>query len=112
MPTCVFADPCQADVSLDDQRCGRPERAAKGVPNYNAEKCNFALDEIYPAKGPVTVNGVTVDPPRNDKPTLLVPTDSKEAMTTVKTMTINSPAVGLGLSCGKNPADFAPAACR
>lgn len=69
---------------------------------FQLPKANFALDQIYWAKGPVTVNGVTVDPLKS-LPTLLVPTEAKEALTTVKTMIINSPEVQMGLACGKNP---------
>ena len=69
---------------------------------FQPTKANFALDQIYWAKGPVTVNGVTVDPLKS-LPTLLVPTEAKEALTTVKTMIINSPEVQMGLACGKNP---------
>ena len=70
--------------------------------NFNATKQNFALDQIYWAKGPVTVNGVTVDPTGN-LPTLLVPTEAKEALTTIKTMIINTPEAQMGLSCGQTP---------
>jgi FG-GAP-like repeat len=68
--------------------------------NFLVKRANFALDQIYWAKGAVTVNGVTVDPLRS-LPTLLVPTEAQEALTTVKTMIINTPAAQLGLNCVK-----------
>jgi hypothetical protein len=70
--------------------------------NFDTTKQNFALDQIYWAKGPVTVNGVTVDPTGN-LPTLLVPTEAKEALSTIKTMIINTPEAQMGLACGKTP---------
>jgi hypothetical protein len=80
------------------------ELEAKLKTHFDKPKANFALDEIYLAKGKVKVNGVTMTP-ATAIPTLLVPTDVGNAVTSITSMTINNPDVktalgGLTLATG------------
>jgi len=78
---------------------------------FDPEKANFAIDQIYWTQGPVKVNGVAMVPP--DKiPTLLVPSEAGNAIKAerngqqveaVKSMYLNTPEAQVALGCAKNP---------
>jgi hypothetical protein len=81
------------------------ELEAKLQKRFDEKKSNFASDQIYFAKGKVKVNGVSLTPNDPNIPTLLVPTDVGNAVTSVTSMTINNPDVktalgGLTLATG------------
>ena len=65
----------------------------KAIPNFDEEKGQFALDQIYSVKGNLSMNGVTIDPVDDLLPTLIVPSDAGEAIpyvNQVKSMTVNA----------------------
>jgi len=67
-----------------------PRQVAAKVPNLKVQNGQFALDQMYVARGPLKVNGITFTPQTPD-PALLVPSDVREAMSTVTSMKLAIP---------------------
>jgi uncharacterized delta-60 repeat protein len=66
------------------------------VKHYDAEAAQFAMDQIYIARGTAKVNGIDVDP-RNGSSLVMVPSDAGGAIDTVKKMTLSAKDVGMSL---------------
>lgn len=92
-----------AKIQLSPGTKIKPSDVVEIFKNYKPEAGSFATDQIYISKGKVTINGVTVDPasltPTNltDGTVAFVPSEVKEAISSVRSMTISSSTGALSM---------------
>jgi len=70
--------------------------ALKKNPSFDLPNAQFAMDQIYLARGQTKLNGVTMDPVGSAS-TVLVPSDAGKAIDAVKKMTVSSTKIATSL---------------
>jgi hypothetical protein len=78
-------------------RLSASESATMRKFSFDVRALPFASDQIFVARGPVKVNGITMDPKGLEGATVFVPSDVKEALGTIKELTISSAKSGLSM---------------